>query len=109
MDVEAGAREAFERCQKQILQILNKSERDFKDYKVDAKQWEREKNRLEKEVENLKKSGRSKDDVEVSEARLKAHLEKEPPLKWMLDARDLMRKPEKLKESESLKTLYDAC
>ena len=99
--IEEAAVAAFEQTHKEILRILNKSEGKFKQFKAEAKKWEQERNRLEKLRENLRKSERPAPEVEEADKAFEEHLEGKPKLKWMVEARDLMRNPHKMKQGQT--------
>ena len=71
----------------------------LKDFKTSVKEWERKRDRLQKAVEVKMETNRPEEEIDESKKRFDDHAMTQPPLKWMLDARDFMRNPEKFRES----------
>ena len=104
VDENAIVEDAFCQFHKQIVQVLNKTESDFKPYKEDAKKRENDQSRLEKKIANLTKNGRPQAEIDATKTQLdalKTAMEAELPCRWMLDFRDDLRKSEKYRESKS--------
>ena len=101
-DEHGALMEAFDHFCKQVQQLVNQSERDFKNYKKAVNEWEKKKQQLRKAVENKKANHRPQEEIERAEKSLEEHIEKKLPLKWMIDARDFMGKPTKMQESKKL-------
>ena len=100
-DEHAALAEAFEQCCKQIRQILDRSECNFKDYKKKMNDWERKRKGLEMTVKKKKENSRPQAEITNSQKRLDDYMSTQPPLQWMLEVRDFMRNPEKIRESKS--------
>ena len=95
--------EQFDQCGKEILQILDRSESHFKNYKKSVKEWEKKRSTLEKALKTKEEKLRPQEEIEAAKNSLQAHMdhmEDKLALKWMLDARDFMRNPEKIQESQ---------
>ena len=93
IDEEGALQEAFDQFCKQIRQLVNESERDFKSYKTAAKEWDEKKKQLEEALES-KKAEATKlhpEQIEQAQKSLDEHVALKLPLKWMLDARDFIR------------------
>ena len=90
----------FKSDHKKILQIINRSESDFKSYREEVKKHEQAKRRLEKRVENLKKNGRPQAEIDSAIEELKS-FQDQLQHKWMLESRDRMKNPEKYREGRA--------
>ena len=89
----------FKSDHKKILQIINRSDSDFKRFREEMKKLEQAKRRLEKKVENLKKNERPQAEIDSAEEELKP-FEELLQHKWMLESRDRMKHPEKHREGK---------
>ena len=103
VDEEGALQEAFDQLCKQIRQLVDESERDFKNYKTAAKEWDKKKKQLERALENKKANAAklSPEQIEQAQKSLDAHVALKLPLKWMLDARDFIRNAKIIQERKS--------
>ena len=101
VDEVARLEEIFEQSLAQIGKTLDKSDGDFKRCKKEVRDWEKKMNQLQKVVENKIKSKRPEKEIEESQKKLNGHLETRPALKWIVDARDIMRNQREFKESKA--------
>ena len=102
VDERAAMQEQFDQCGKEILQILDRSESHFRNYKKSVKEWEKKRSTLEKALKTKEEKLRPQEEIEAAKNSLQAHMdhmEDKLALKWMLDARDFMRNPEKIQAS----------
>ena len=100
VDEHAALEEAFEQSCKEFRKLLDQSESHFKNYKKAVKEWEMKKDRLQKAVENKRENHRLPAEIDEAQKKLDEHVETRLPLKWMLDAREYMRNPEKMRGSK---------
>ena len=103
LDEEGALQEAFIQLCKQIHQLVNESECDFKNYETAAKQWDNKKYQLEKELEGKKANAAilPPGQIEQAQKSLDDHMAAILPLKWMIDAREVLRNPNSIQNRKS--------
>ena len=103
LDEASHILQSFERCQSEIRKILSETEAEFKACKVEVKKFEREKNRLDKKIHNLKTNAQPAEEILKATEQLKAlesQEDKQFQFVWMLALRDVMRQPEKYRNGK---------
>ena len=100
-DADAALDEAFDKTCKQMRQVLDKSEREFKELKKKVADWEKKRSLLTSTVTKKKEKNRPEEEIVKAQQKLDEHLASEPERRWMLDARELMRDLEKHQKNKS--------
>ena len=103
-DREMIMENALDQLHTEIMQILNKSENDFEEFKDYMKKWSNNRKKLELKVENLVKLNASQAEIEYAKSQLVAFekgFEKRMRLKLMLDYQEMMRNPQKYPQCKS--------
>ena len=97
--------ELFQQSHHEIIQIVKKTDPEFKAYKSSLKSLEHEKHRLEETLSKLKLHERPADDVDLAQEKLDTVTQKLEGM-WLLRAREILRDPKKLKEGRFNPRLY---
>ena len=97
------SQDAFKKSIKECNEVFKKANSEFKSYKTKKDSLEKELRRQKQKVENLIKNSRpqARIDEEIAKQRiLDEQFATQQEGKWMLDLRDLIHNPEKMKESK---------
>ena len=96
-------KELFQQSHQEILQVVRKTDQDFKAYKSCLKSLQHEKQCLEKTLEKMERNKAPKFDEDAKRKRLDAVTKRLEGM-WLLEAREVIRNPKNLKEGK--KNMY---
>ena len=99
--------DAFHQTHGQIKNVLKETNAEFKAYKANLESLQSEVKRRRRKIDNLRKAAQPQERIDEESGKLKAaedKLDAQLEGKWMLEMRDLMRQPEKMKMSKNTLT-----
>ena len=96
--------DAFHQTHGQMKNVLKETNAEFKAYKANLESLQSDVNRLRRKIDNLRNADQPQARIDEESIKLKEAEEKlaaQLEGKWMMDVRDLMQQPEKMKTSRN--------